>query len=70
MRAGGPTAAAHSFATRDRNRRAQADGMTDVVTSADRGDGPLAFTRLADLGSLLKRSDIGLAIGVMAILVA
>src|SRR5215469_7723510 len=43
--------------------------MTDVVTSGDGGDGPLAFTRLADLGSLLKRSDIGLAIGVMAILV-
>jgi flagellar biosynthesis protein FlhA len=69
VRAGGPTAAAHSFATRDRNRRAQADGMTDVVTSADRSDGPLAFSRLADLGSLLKRSDIGLAVGVMAILV-
>ena len=43
--------------------------MTDVVTSADRSDGPLAFSRLADLGSLLKRSDIGLAVGVMAILV-
>jgi flagellar biosynthesis protein FlhA len=43
--------------------------MTDVVTSADRSDGPLRFSRLADLGSLLKRSDIGLAVGVMAILV-
>jgi flagellar biosynthesis protein FlhA len=43
--------------------------MTDVITSADRSDGPLAFTRLADLGSLLKRSDLGLAVGVMAILV-
>ena len=43
--------------------------MTDVVTSADRSDGPLALSRLADLGSLLKRSDIGLAVGVMAILV-
>jgi flagellar biosynthesis protein FlhA len=30
---------------------------------ADRSD------RLADLGSVLKRSDIGLAVGVMAILV-
>jgi flagellar biosynthesis protein FlhA len=69
QRAGGPTAAAHSFAKRDRTRRAQADGMTDVATSADRGNGPLALTRLADLGSLLKRSDIGLAVGVMAILV-
>ena len=43
--------------------------MADVVTSADRSDRPLAFSRLADLGSLLKRSDIGLAAGVMAILV-
>ena len=43
--------------------------MIDVVTSADRSDRPLAFSRLADLGSLLKRSDLGLAVGVMAILV-
>jgi flagellar biosynthesis protein FlhA len=43
--------------------------MTDVVTSADRSDRRLAFSRLADLGSLLKRSDLGLAVGVMAILV-
>jgi flagellar biosynthesis protein FlhA len=42
--------------------------MTDA-TSAERGDAPLALTRLSDLGSLLKRSDIGLAIGIMAILV-
>jgi flagellar biosynthesis protein FlhA len=69
VRAGGPTAAAHSFATRDRYRRAQADDTTDVATSADRSDGPLRFSRLADLGALLKRSDIGLAVGVMAILV-
>jgi flagellar biosynthesis protein FlhA len=43
--------------------------MTDAATSADRSDGPLRFSRLADLGALLKRSDIGLAVGVMAILV-
>ena len=42
--------------------------MTDA-TSAERGDAPLVLTRLSDLGSLLKRSDIGLAIGIMAILV-
>jgi flagellar biosynthesis protein FlhA len=29
----------------------------------------LRFSRLADLGALLKRRDIGLAVGVMAILV-
>jgi len=49
VRAGGPTAAAHSFAARDRNRRAQADGMTDVATSAERSDGPLRFSRLSRL---------------------
>jgi flagellar biosynthesis protein FlhA len=68
VHAGGPTAAAHSFATRDRNRRAQTSDMTDA-TSAERSDTPLALTRLSDLGSLLKRSDIGLAVGMMAILV-
>jgi flagellar biosynthesis protein FlhA len=68
VHAGGPTAAAQSFATRDRNRRAQTSDMTDA-TSAERGDAPLALTRLSDLGSLLKRSDIGLAVGMMAILV-
>jgi flagellar biosynthesis protein FlhA len=68
VHAGGPTAATHSFAARDRNRRAQTGDMTDA-TSAERGDTPLALTRLSDLGSLLKRSDIGLAIGMMAILV-
>jgi len=41
--------------------------MTDA-TSAERSDTPLALTRLSDLGSLLKRSDIGLAVGMMATL--
>jgi flagellar biosynthesis protein FlhA len=68
VRAGGPTAATHSFAARDRNRRAQSGDMTDT-TSAERSNGPLTFTRLADIGAMLKRSDIGLAVGMMAILV-
>jgi flagellar biosynthesis protein FlhA len=42
--------------------------MTDA-TSAERSDGSLTFTRLADLGSILRRSDLGLAVGMMAILV-
>jgi len=42
--------------------------MTDT-TSAERDAPSLTFTRLADLGAILKRSDIGLAIGMMAILV-
>ncbi len=42
--------------------------MTDT-TSAERGDQSLTLSRLSDLGSLLRRSDIGLAVGMMAILV-
>jgi flagellar biosynthesis protein FlhA len=42
--------------------------MTDV-TSAPGGEGSQALSRLADLGTMLRRSDIALAIGMMAILV-
>jgi flagellar biosynthesis protein FlhA len=68
LRAGGTIPAAHSFEARDRNRRAQTTGMTDT-TSAERGDGSSTLSRLSDLGSMLRRSDIGLAVGMMAILV-
>jgi len=39
--------------------------MTDA-TSAQNGD--TAMSRLVDLGTMLRRSDIGLAVGMMAIL--
>jgi len=42
--------------------------MTDA-TSAQGGDGSSTLTRLADLGTMLRRSDIALAVGMMAILV-
>ncbi len=42
--------------------------MTDT-TSAERGDGSSTLSRLSDLGSTLRRSDIGLAVVMMAILV-
>ena len=65
FRAGGPPAAAQTFETRDRNRRGRSDDMTDV-SSAQSADTPLS--RLADLGTMLRRSDIALAVGMMAIL--
>jgi flagellar biosynthesis protein FlhA len=64
IRAGGPPAAAHSFEPRDRRNRST--GMTDA-TSAQGGE--TALSRLVDLGTMLRRSDIGLAVGMMAILV-
>ncbi len=42
--------------------------MTEA-TSAQGGEGSLALSRLSDLGTMLRRSDIGLAVGMMAILV-
>jgi flagellar biosynthesis protein FlhA len=42
--------------------------MTDA-TSAQSSDGSSTLSRLADLGTMLRRSDISLAIGMMAILV-
>jgi flagellar biosynthesis protein FlhA len=66
IRAGGPPAAAQSFEPRDRNRRQPSTGMTDA-TSAQGGE--TALSRLVDLGTMLRRSDIGLAVGMMAILV-
>jgi flagellar biosynthesis protein FlhA len=66
IRAGGPQAAAQSFEPRDRHRRNPSTGMTDT-TSAQGGE--TALSRLVDLGTMLRRSDIGLAVGMMAILV-
>jgi flagellar biosynthesis protein FlhA len=65
LRVGGPSAAVRSFESRDR-RRGGSSGMTEV-TSAERGD--TALSRLADLSTMLRRSDIGLAVGMMTILV-
>ncbi|MFZ3358499.1 MAG: FHIPEP family type III secretion protein, partial [Xanthobacteraceae bacterium] len=62
---GGPPAAAHSFESRDR-RRGRSTDMTDA-TSAQGGE--TALSRLADLGTMLRRSDIALALGMMTILV-
>ena len=42
--------------------------MTEA-TSAQGGEGSLTLSRLSDLGTMLRRSDIGLAVGMMAILV-
>ncbi len=65
FRAGGPPAAAHSFEPRERSRRSQSAVMSDASTAQG---GETALSRLADLGTMLRRSDIVLAVGMMAIL--
>ena len=62
---GGPPAAAHSFESRDR-RRGRSTDMTDATSTQG---GETALSRLADLGTMLRRSDIALALGMMTILV-
>jgi len=42
--------------------------MTDATAAQD-GAASVALSRLADLGTMLRRSDIALAVGMMAILV-
>src|SRR5262245_46537612 len=72
-RVGGLTAATQSFHAHDRARRGSSAEMTD--TTAGGGGGVAGgfvlpgLAGLGDLGALLKRGDIALAIGVMAILV-
>jgi flagellar biosynthesis protein FlhA len=64
-RTSGLTAAAGSFHAQDRARRTSADTMSDVAGS---GQG-FVLPKLNDIGLMLRRGDIALAIGVMAILV-
>jgi flagellar biosynthesis protein FlhA len=71
-RVSGLPAAAHSFHAHDRARHGAADDiMTDTTAGAggSGGTGGFAVPGLAFLGTLFKRGDIALAVGVMAILV-
>jgi len=66
-RVGGLTAATQSFHAQDRARRTSAEEMSDGAGGGQAGS--FALPMLGDFGSMLKRGDIALAIGVMAILV-
>ncbi len=68
IRPSGLAAAAQSFHAHDRARRGASGGTTDEGDSVN-GVGGMALAGLGDLGGWLKRGDIALAVGVMAILV-
>jgi flagellar biosynthesis protein FlhA len=72
-RVSGLPAAAQSFHAHDRARHGAADDiMTDTTAGGGTGGGGtggFALPGLAFLGTLFKRGDIALAVGVMAILV-
>ncbi len=68
FRAGGPQAAAQTFGSRERHTRDDAATMVDVKGGAIDAPGLSGFS-LAEIGALLRRGDIALAIGILTILV-
>ena len=68
FRAGGPQAAAQTFGARERHTRDDAATMVDVKGGAIEAPGLSGFS-LAEIGALLRRGDIALAIGILTILV-
>ena len=68
FRAGGPSAAAQTFGARERHSREDAATMVDV-TAGQGGAAATSGMSLKDIGVMLKRGDIGLAVGVLTILV-
>lgn len=66
FRAGGPSAAAHTFGARERHTRDETATMVDVGLNTNP---PLGVPSLADIGKMLRRGDIALAVGMLTILV-
>ena len=60
FRAGGPSAAAHTFGARERHTRGDAATMVDVTAGQGGAAGSVGGFNLKDLVELLKRGDIGL----------
>ena len=69
FRAGGPSAAAHTFGARERHSREDAATMVDVTAGQGGAAAAAGGLNLKDIGDLLRRGDIALAIGIMTILV-
>ena len=68
IRPGGLTAARQPAGARDRQRRDASGAPSQGPAPRPEGNG-LGLPSFGDLGNLLKRGDIALAIGVMTILV-
>jgi flagellar biosynthesis protein FlhA len=68
-RVSGLTAAAQSFHAQDRARRTSAEPTADAALGDGGAASGFALPGLGEIGALLKRGDIVLAVGVMTILV-
>ncbi|MBR0875382.1 flagellar biosynthesis protein FlhA [Bradyrhizobium tropiciagri] len=68
FRNGGPSAAAQTFGARSRQSRGGTASMVDV-TAGQGTAGKSSLPSLGEIGDILKRGDIALAVGVLTILV-
>jgi flagellar biosynthesis protein FlhA len=69
FRSGGPAAAAQTFGARERHRRGDTFFMADAAASHGAEAAGSGFPTLGDIGTLLKRGDLALAVGILTILV-
>ena len=69
FRNGGPSAAAQTFGARDRHTRGEAATMVDVTAGQGAATPGTGFPKLSEIGTILKRGDIALALGILTILV-
>jgi flagellar biosynthesis protein FlhA len=69
LRTGGPSAAANVSGVRARHFREDAATMVDVTAGQGQGAAAGSGLSLKDIGNMLRRGDIALAIGILTILV-
>jgi flagellar biosynthesis protein FlhA len=62
-------AAAQTFGARDRHTREEAATMVDITAGQGAGTPRNALPTLGEIGAILKRGDIALALGILTILV-
>src|ERR1043166_8853722 len=69
FRSGGPSAAAQTFCARERHRRGDTVFMADAAAGQDAELPGSRFPTLSEIGTILKRGDLALAVGILTILV-
>jgi len=68
FRSGGPSAAVQSSGARDRHPRGEASDMVDITAGQGVGH-PAGGLKFSDISKAVLRGDIGLALGILTILV-
>jgi flagellar biosynthesis protein FlhA len=69
FRTGGPAAVAQTFGRRDRQTRGGSTTMAEATAAQDASVTGGGLPSLSDIGNIIKRGDIALALGILTILV-